>query len=69
MPDRATQLERTAREDIEAYLLDKASGYANMDTAEIFACHVLRNYSPEQQSELGGDSVEAAYNLLRMRLG
>ena len=57
------------REEMEAYLLEKARGYAKMDTAELFAVHVLRNYSPEQQAKLGSDAVEAAYFLLRSRLG
>ena len=56
------------RSVMESYLLEKASGYAHMDTAEIFAAHVLRNYSFEQQAALGRDSIEAAYRLLRSRL-
>lgn len=57
------------RSIMEQYLSEKASNYANMDTAEIFAQHVLRNYSYEQQAEMGSDCVEAAYRLLRSRLG
>ena len=69
MADEILQAEQTARIKMEAYLLDKASGYAKMDTAELFAGHVLRNYSPEQKAELGHNDIEAAYNLLRSRLG
>ena len=69
MPVRNSNAETPTREIMSAYLLEKASAYANMDNAEVFASHVMRNYSPAQQAELGRDSVEAAYRLLRSRLG
>ena len=69
MQDNGIHANTQSRCDIEAYLLEKAQNYANMGTAELFAAHVLRNYSPLQQAELGSDAVEAAYNLLRERFG
>jgi hypothetical protein len=53
--------------DMKEYLKAAAVGYAHMETAEIFAEHILRNYSPEQQSTFGSNIIEQAYNLLRSR--